>query len=101
MEQLIPLIVQLISGAVGGNAVGAALKNIDMSALLKTIAGAIGGVGGGQLASMMGLLTMILGNNAGTGGQVAVNAGASAVGGVVLTAIVGLIKQAMDKSKAA
>jgi hypothetical protein len=101
MEQLIPLIVQLIGGAVGGNAAGAMLKNMDLSAMLKTIAGAIGGVGGGQLAGMMGLLTMILGNNAGAGGQVAVNAGASAVGGAVLTAIVGMIKQAMDKSKAA
>lgn len=101
MEQLIPLIVQLIGGAVGGNAVGAMLKNLDLSAILKTIAGAIGGVGGGQLASMMGLLTMILGDHAGTGGQMTVNAGASAVGGAVLTAIVGMIKQAMDKSKAA
>jgi|SoiMethySBSTD1v2_1073268.scaffolds.fasta_scaffold1086762_2 hypothetical protein len=101
MEQLIALVVQLIGGAVGGNAAGAALKNIDMSALLKTIAGAIGGVGGGQLATWLGILSAILGENAGTGGQVLGNAGASAIGGAVLTAIVGFIKQAMDRPKAA
>ena len=99
MDQIIPLIVQLIGGAVGGNAAGAALKNVDLTALLKTIVGAIGGVGGGQLATGLGVLTAVLGNNAGTGATVAGNAGASAIGGAVLTAIVGLIKQAMNKSK--
>jgi hypothetical protein len=99
MEQLIPIIVQLLGGAVGGNAVGALLKNVNLSAVVKTIAGIIGGVGGGQLASVLGILQAILGNS--QGGQLAGNAGASAIGGAILTAIVGIIKQSMDKSKGA
>ena len=99
MAQFIPLIVQLISGAVGGNAAGAAMKKIDLSAVLKTIIGAIGGVGGGQLATLLGVVQAVLGNS--EGAEMAGNAGAGVVGGAVLTAVVGLIKQAMDKSKAA
>jgi hypothetical protein len=40
-----------------------------------------------------------LGEAAGTGGQIAGNAGAGAVGGALLTVVGGHIKQAMDKSK--
>lgn len=96
MEQLIPLLVQLVSGAVGGNAAGAAMKKFDLSAAVRTIAGALGGVGGGQLAMVLGVLEAIFGNAAGTtGGAIAGNAGAGVIGGAVVTAIVGLIKQAM------
>ena len=48
MEAIINLIIQLIAGVAGGNAVGAALKDYNLGALGNTIAGAIGGVGGGQ-----------------------------------------------------
>jgi hypothetical protein len=40
----------------------------------------------------------MLGEQASTGGMVAGNAGTSAVGGALLTLIVGLIKQSMNKS---
>jgi hypothetical protein len=100
MGQLIPLLVQLVGGAAGGNVVGALLKNANLSAILRTIVGIIGGVGGGQLAALLPMLQSILGEQAGTGGQIAGNAGAAAVGGGLLTFIVGLIKQSMDKSKA-
>jgi uncharacterized membrane protein YeaQ/YmgE (transglycosylase-associated protein family) len=49
METLVNLIIQLISGVVGGNAAGAALKDYNLGNIGNTIAGAIGGVGGGQL----------------------------------------------------
>jgi hypothetical protein len=49
MELLINLIIQLISGVVGGHAVGAALKDYNLGGVGNTIAGAIGGVGGGQI----------------------------------------------------
>ena len=49
MEMLINLIIQLVSGVVGGNAAGAALKDYNLGGIGNTIAGAIGGVGGGQL----------------------------------------------------
>jgi len=93
MEQLIPLVIQLIGGAAGGNIVGALLKNANLSALLRTILGVVGGVGGTQLASVFGVLQSVLGADGGSG--IVGNAGASAIGGGLLTLIVGLIKQAM------
>jgi hypothetical protein len=99
MATLLPLVIQLISGAAGGNIVGALLKNTNLSAIIRTVLGVIGGVGGGQLAALLPMLQGLLGEAAGTGGQIAGNAGAGAVGGALLTVVGGLIKQAMDKSK--
>ena len=50
---LINLIIQLIAGAVGGNAAGAAMKNVNLGTLGNTIAGAIGGAGGGTLLTAL------------------------------------------------
>ena len=100
MEQIIPLIVQLIGGAAGGNVVGALLKNANLSAIVRTVLGVLGGVGGGQLAALIPALQGLLGDQAGTGGQILGNAGTSAIGGALLTAIVGLIKQSMSQTKA-
>jgi hypothetical protein len=100
MEQLIPLIVQLLGGAAGGNVVGALLKNANLSAILRTVLGVVGGIGGGQLAALIPMLQNILGANADTAGQIAGNAGVAAVGGGLLTFIVGLIKQSMNKPAA-
>lgn len=100
MAQLIPLLIQLIGGAAGGNIVGALLKNANLTSLLRTILGVVGGVGGAQLAGMLPALQGLLGADAGTGGMVLGNAGASAIGGGLLALIVGLIKQAMSKSQA-
>jgi hypothetical protein len=50
------LIVQLISGALGGNAAGAMNKTSGLSPLANTIAGALGGGIGGQiLHSLLGV----------------------------------------------
>ena len=95
MEKLIPLIIQLIGGGVGGNAVGALLKNLDLNKVVATISGIVGGVGGGQLADMLGLITKIFGEGGGNLGTVLGNGGASAIGGALLTAIVGFIKKSM------
>lgn len=98
------LIIQLIIGAVGGNAAGKALPDKSLGTTGNTITGAIGGVGGGWI------LDMILG-----GGAVATDAAAGAaasgldigaiiqdvagggIGGAVLTIVVALIKGAMNK----
>jgi hypothetical protein len=97
MEQLLPILIQLIGGAAGGNVVGGLLKNIDLSKVLRTILGIVGGVGGGQLAALIPALTAILGADG--GGAMVGQAGAGAVGGGLLTLIVGLIKKAMaDKA---
>lgn len=49
-------IIQLISGAVGGNIPGSLFKNLSLGSVGNSIAGALGGLGG-QLLSMAGLAT--------------------------------------------
>lgn len=93
MEQLLPLLIQLIGGGAGGNIAGALLKNIDLSKLAQTVIGIIGGVAGGQAINWMGLLETLL--SAGGAGGLLGNAGVSGVSGAILTIIVGLIKKAM------
>jgi hypothetical protein len=88
------LIIQVITGAIGGNAIGSAAKSTNIGPIGNTIAGAIGGIGGGHL---LGLLMPTV--TAAMGGQdigaIVGQAVAGGVGGVVLTAIVGYIKNAM------
>ncbi len=53
---LTSLIIQLVSGAIGGNAAGAASKDMSLGPVGNTIAGALGGGVGGQiLNSVLGL----------------------------------------------
>ena len=51
MEQLI---ISLLSGAVGGNAAGKLLKNLDLGVLGNSVAGIVGGGLGGQILSGLG-----------------------------------------------
>jgi hypothetical protein len=91
MESLLPLILQLIAGAVGGNVGGAAMKNSSLGGLGNSIAGAIGGLGGGSvLGPLLGM--------ASAGGFDIGNIAVSGVGGIVLQIIAGLIKAQMNKS---
>ena len=85
MEAFMPLIIQLISGAVGGNIIGALLKKFSLGILGNSIAGLVGGGLGGQLLGGM------LGG--GMGGEIA----AAGAGGGVLMVIIGLIKSMMAK----
>jgi len=41
MENLLPLIIQLVSGAVGGNVAGSAMKNQSLGPVGNSIAGII------------------------------------------------------------
>jgi hypothetical protein len=86
------LIIQLISGAIGGNAAGSVAKDTGLGPLGNTIAGALGGGVGGQiLNSLLGL-----GGAAATSGlDIGTIVSAFLTGGVSggLTALViGLIK---------
>jgi hypothetical protein len=101
---IVGLIIQLVSGAVGGNIAGAALKQYDLGSVGNSIVGVIGGGVGAQ----------IIGALVGGGGEGAAVAGAGGldigsiigqivsggVGGGILMVIVGLIKQAMSGQKA-
>jgi len=95
MDTLTNLVIQIIGGAAGGNGIGAAVKDVNLGTIGNTIAGAIGGVGGGQLLQM---LMPALAGAAGGGldiGALASQLIGGGAGGAVLTAIVGFIKNAM------
>lgn len=95
MEQLLPLLIQVLGGAGGGNLVKTVLKNVDISRVIATIAGIIGGVGGGQLAGLMGIFEKAAAAGGFDLGGLLGNVASSGIGGGVLTAIVGLIMKSM------
>ena len=93
----LPLIIQLISGAAGGNLVGRLAKNLDLGTLWNSVAGIAGGGIGGYLLNMLGMggvadaaasssldIGSILGSVAGGG-----------VGGGALMSIVAVVKNMM------
>jgi len=80
------LLIQAVSGAVGGNLGGLLNKAKSLGPLLNSVLGAVGGVGGGQLLG--GPLTDLLGGNASVG-----NGGASALVGLLLPLIAGYLKK--------
>ena len=85
MEQILPWIVSVVSGAIGGNVAGAVNKAKGMGGGLNSIVGAIGGLIGGQgLGSMIDAVQDLgMGGNAGISGSV----------GLVLTFIVSKLKK--------
>jgi len=84
---VINLIIRLIAGALAGNAIGPALKKIDLGPIGNSIAGAIGGAGAGVPLQLLGFAGM-----AGTGSIIGQAVGGG-VSGAILTAIVGFIKK--------
>ena len=95
MEGLVPILIDLLGGAIGGNVAGAALKKYSLGTLLNSIVGILGGGLGVKLLSMLG----VMGQSGGSMdiGSILANIGTSGVGGAVLLIIVGVIKQAMAK----
>jgi hypothetical protein len=93
MESLIPVIIQLISGAVGGNIVGALLKKLSLGPVGNSLVGIIGGGIGGQILSAAGDSA---GGAGGIGGILG-DIGSGGVGGAVLLAVIGLLKKLFAK----
>jgi hypothetical protein len=91
---IINLIVQIIAGALGGNAAGASLKDLSLGPAGNTIAGAVGGGVGGQiLTALIPLLSGAAGNI--DIGALVGQAVGGGVAGAILTAVIGLIKNKM------
>jgi len=82
---LTTLLIQLVSGAVGGNVAGVLNKAKSLGPMVNSILGAVGGVGGGQLLG--NVLTSVLGN------ATAGNVGSSALVGLLLPLIVSFFKK--------
>lgn len=90
------LIISAVSGLAGGNLTGLALKDKSIGAIGNSIAGIIGGVGATYILQAVNVLqAMGLANV--TMGEVAGMIGSGAIGGSVLTAIVGMIKNTLMK----
>jgi uncharacterized membrane protein YeaQ/YmgE (transglycosylase-associated protein family) len=85
------LLMNVVSGAIGGNLTGAGLKQLSLGTIGNTIAGLVGGAAGGYILKAVDIL-----NTAGLAnmsvGSIASEAGATAICGAILTAIVGFIK---------
>lgn len=102
---ILNLIISLISGIVGGNVAGAAMPDKSLGGLGNSISGLLGGGIGGYILQALG----VLGHMGAQGAQQAAstgldipsilaNIGTSGVGGALLMFIVGLIKNATQKS---
>jgi hypothetical protein len=88
------LLLQLVSGAAGGNIAGALLKKFSLGPTGNSIVGILGGGLGGQLLGMLGA-----GGGAAAGGMdigsIISSVAGGGVGGGVLMAIIGLIRSRM------
>ncbi len=92
------LLIQLISGAAGGNIAGSLLKNASLGTAGNALAGGIGGLlGGNILNSALGISKAAAASGLDIGTIVSQIAG-SGVGGGVLMVLVGLLKQIFAKS---
>lgn len=91
---IISLIIQLASGAIGGNLAGSLMKNFSLGTVLNSVVGILGGGLGGQLLGMLGIAS-------GSGeidiASILSQIAAGGVGGGALMAIVGVIKKAIGK----
>lgn len=93
---IVTLLIQLISGALGGNLAGALFKNISLGTLGNSLAGIVGGGLGGQiigsLLNLPGVSTDLLDPMA-ILGQVA----SGGVGGTIVMAIIGFLRSVLAR----
>lgn len=88
------IIIQLILGAIGGYGTGRVVKQVSINPTVDGIVGLIGGYLGTWIAGLIpGLAGMLTGGGAAYVGQGATGL----IGGAILTAIVGGIKNAVAK----
>jgi hypothetical protein len=99
MEGIIGIVIQLVAGALGGNAAGAGVKQYSLGTAGNSIAGAIGGLILGQVLAAIGIGEpgMAAAEGAPAAGGMDVGALVAQVvgggaGGAILTLIVGAIK---------
>lgn len=94
MDQYLPLIIQLVSGAVGGNVAGALMKKFSLGTLLNSVVGILGGGLGAGILKALELDVTTGGSNL----QSIIGSIASGgVGGGVVMAVIGLIKGILGK----
>lgn len=94
ISTILPIIISLMSGGIGGNIAGALLKKFSLGPIGNTIVGLLGGgIGQMLLAHLTTAATTV-------GSGMAANVGGSAVGGAILMTIIGAIKNASSTKTA-
>jgi uncharacterized membrane protein YeaQ/YmgE (transglycosylase-associated protein family) len=94
MEEYLPLMIQLVSGALGGNLAGKLFQSISLGTLGNSISGILGGGMGGWLLNMIG----ITGPEASLElSSVLVSVVSGGVGGGIIMAILGALNTTFVK----
>lgn len=87
MSNIVNIIIQLVSGGLGGLGAGKAMPKLSLGNIGNIVAGIVGGIGGGQLLNLLGIgssaggldiasiLTSVLGGGIGGGALMAIVAG--------------------------
>lgn len=88
-QNTLNIIIAAIAGLLAGHGTGAANQTTSLGPIGNTITGAVGGISGGIIGALVPALQQI-GSGTVNGG----NIGAGAIGGIILTAIVGMITKA-------
>ena len=90
----LPLLIQLVSGVIGGNALGRSVKSLNLGTVGNSIAGLVGGGLGGQL------IASLAGGGAAGGmdvGSVVGSIAGGLVGGGAVTAASAFFKMVLAK----
>jgi hypothetical protein len=102
MEGILGIVIQLVAGALGGNAAGAGVKQYSLGTAGNSIAGAIGGLILGQVLAAIGIGEPGMAAAEGAPAAGGLDVGAliaqlvgGGAGGAILTLIVGEIKDRM------
>jgi uncharacterized membrane protein YeaQ/YmgE (transglycosylase-associated protein family) len=96
MEQIL---INLVAGAVGGIAAGAAVKQYDMGVVGNTIAGLVGGGILGQILTLIWpSLSAAMAGGSFDIGAVLSHLIAGGVGGAILQVVAGAVKNSMARS---
>lgn len=92
------LIINLLSGAAGGNIAGALMKNMSLGTLWNSVAGILGGGLGGKILGMLGMGAAAAATGVDGGMDMSSILGSLASGGVgggATMAIIGMVKNMM------
>ncbi len=86
------LLINLVSGAIGGNVAGGVMKDLSLGAIGNSIVGILGGGVGGQLLGMLGIAA---GGDTGSLdiSSIANSVAAGGAGGGALLAVIGAVKK--------
>jgi len=94
---VVGLLIQLVSGAVGGNVAGALLKKFSLGPVGNSIVGILGGGLGGQILGMLGMGGAGQGGGALDLGSILSSIAGGGVGGGALMGIIGVIRKMVSK----